>query len=759
MIIGRIQKMKKILKYWPFLVFAVACFVYYWQVFLKGDVPFPGDLMVGAYLPWLENKWGFPTGVPVKNPLISDIFSQFYMWKSLVAESWRYLQIPLWNPFSYSGYPLMANFHSGAFYPLGFLYLLLGDVKGWDFLVILPSLATAATMYLYLRQIKVKKVGAVAGGVIYAYSGFAISWAQFVTAAHAMIWMPLILIVLEKFFDSKRTYYLYYLPLIFFLLITSGHFQIMVYITVLTVIYFVWKWMETKDYKLFLATIVPGLLTLGLAAFQMLPTLELTKYGLRSVENYIAGYNYGLLPMKYLTTLMAPDYFGNPATGNFFGVFNYHEAIFYTGVLTIFCFVLSLFLFKTNKYVRFFVMAVVIALLFGFDTPLGKAIYTFNVPGLSTSAAGRIAVIFSMSLAVLSGIVLSNLERISYRKILFTIGVLGLAYSVIYYLARYTDGILLSPNNPSMLLAQRRAVTSRNLLLPGAFVGLYSLIFLLTKKWKGLTGLLIVVICLEMFRFGWKYIPFVPERIVYPDTPVITFLKEKASTEVFRIDRERAEIMPPATWMQYRFMSPSGYDPMAIKGYAESYQEGINGNFSGQVGRYSELERYDSKALGEFNVKYLLAVKRDSVGKLGGNNINYSIDQKKWKKVYESEATAVLENLDYQPRARYLGEEGGEIKITSYTSNTIMITYSNGAHKTLLLADTWYPGWKAFVNNKEVEIDKCDGIFRCIKLTDDGGEVIFDYQPASFWLGLKISIVSALLTLIVLFRTRNQQTN
>jgi len=362
-------------------------------------------------------------------------------------------------------------------------------------------------------------------------------------------------------------------------------------------------------------------------------------------------------------------------------------------------------------------------------------------------------------LAVLSGIVLSNLERISYRKILFTIGVLGLAYSVIYYLARYTDGILLSPNNPSMLLAQRRAVTSRNLLLPGAFVGLYSLIFLLAKKWKGLTGLLIVVICLEMFRFGWKYIPFVPERIVYPDTPVITFLKEKASTEVFRIDRERAEIMPPATWMQYRFMSPSGYDPMAIKGYAESYQEGINGNFSGQVGRYSELERYDSKALGEFNVKYLLAVKRDSVGKLGGNNINYSIDQKKWKKVYESEATAVLENLDYQPRARYLGEEGGEIKITSYTSNTIMITYSNGAHKTLLLADTWYPGWKAFVNNKEVEIDKCDGIFRCIKLTDDGGEVIFDYQPASFWLGLKISIVSALLTLIVLFRTRNQQTN
>ncbi|KKT69151.1 MAG: hypothetical protein UW64_C0003G0001 [Microgenomates group bacterium GW2011_GWC1_44_37] len=572
------------------------------------------------------------------------------------------------------------------------------------------------------------------GGLTYAYSGFAISWAQFVTAAHAMIWMPLIFIVLEKFFDSKKTYYLYYLPLIFFLMITSGHFQIMVYISVLTVIYFVWKWMETKDYRLFLATIIPGLLTMGLAAFQMLPTLELTKYGLRSVENYISGYNYG--------------YFGNPATGNFFGVFNYHEAIFYTGILAVFCFVLSLFLFKTNKYVRFFVVAAVIAFLFGFDTPLGKAVYTFNVPGLSTSAAGRVAVIFSMSLAVLSGIVLSNLDKISFKKIIFTIGVIGVAYTTIYYLARFTDGILLSPNNPSMLLGQRRAVTLRNLILPGAFVGLYSVIFLMAKKWKALTGLLIVVICLEMFRFGWKYIPFVPERIVYPDTPVITFLKEKAKTEIFRIDRERAEIMPPATWMQYRFMSPSGYDPMAIKDYASAYQEEINGNLSGLVGRYSELERYDSKALGDFNVKYLLAVKRDSVGKLGGNNITYSIDQKRWIKVYESEATAVLENLDYQPRARYLGDDGGEIQITSYTPNTIKIAYVDGANKTLLLADTWYPGWKAFVNNKEVNIEKCNSIFRCLNLTDESGEVVFDYQPASFWLGLKISIISAAMTLI-----------
>lgn len=749
--------MKKIIKFWPFLVFALATLVYYWKVFLRGEVPIPADLMVGAYMPWLEYKWGFPTGVPVKNPLISDIFSQFYMWKSLIAEGWKNWQIPLWNPYSYSGYPLLANFHSGVFYPLTIIYMLLGDIRGWNFLVILPSFACAATMYLYLKQIKLKDIGAVIGAVIYTYSGFAISWAQFVTAAHAMIWMPLIFIVIEKYFDTKKTYLLYLLPFIFFLLVTSGHFQIMVYITILTAAYFLWKWMEGGKVKDIVAIILPAVLSVGLSAFQLLPTLELTKYGLRSVENYISAYNYGLLPMKYLATLIAPDYFGNAATGNFFGEFNYHEAIFYTGALAVFCFILSLFLFKANKYVRFFAVLTVLAFMFGFDTPLGKALYTYNVPGLSTSAAGRVAVLFSMGLAVLSGIVVSNLEKFSYKKILLTIGVVASLYGLAYYLAVNADWIFLSTNNLDLSTAGRRAVTLRNLILPGALIFAYSALLLLSRRWKILTGLLVVTVCLEMFRFGWKYIPFVPERIVYPETPMTSYLEEKGKTEVFRIDRERAEIMPPATWMQYRLMSPSGYDPMAIKDYAVAYQEKINGNQNAKISRYSELDRYDSKALGEFNVKYLLVVKRDEVGKLGGDNINFSINQKEWQKVFETKSTAIMENINYQQRARLIDSKDGEVKITSYNPNTIEISYKDAENATLLLADTWYPGWKAFVNDKEVTIEKCEGIFRCVKLTDKDGEVIFDYQPQSFWVGMKISGISLLITLGLLWHLKKRQ--
>lgn len=61
-------------KWWVFGLFLVLLAVFFNKVWLKGLVPFPGDLLVGAYYPWLEYKWGYEVGVPIKNQLISDIF-------------------------------------------------------------------------------------------------------------------------------------------------------------------------------------------------------------------------------------------------------------------------------------------------------------------------------------------------------------------------------------------------------------------------------------------------------------------------------------------------------------------------------------------------------------------------------------------------------------------------------------------------------------------------------------------------------------
>src|SRR5436190_24315622 len=43
----------------------------------------------------------------------------------LTADAWSSLQVPAWNPFAFSGTPLLAASQSGVFYPLNALFLFL----------------------------------------------------------------------------------------------------------------------------------------------------------------------------------------------------------------------------------------------------------------------------------------------------------------------------------------------------------------------------------------------------------------------------------------------------------------------------------------------------------------------------------------------------------------------------------------------------------------------------------------------------------
>jgi len=128
--------------------------VFFWPVIGQGKVALPGDVLVGMYFPWLSSKWGYEVGVPVKNPMLSDPISQNFVWKSLVAAAYKRGELPLWNSYSYAGYPLMANFHSGAFNPFNWFMVWWGNVNGWNLLIMAGQLAAAMAMYVFLFKQK-----------------------------------------------------------------------------------------------------------------------------------------------------------------------------------------------------------------------------------------------------------------------------------------------------------------------------------------------------------------------------------------------------------------------------------------------------------------------------------------------------------------------------------------------------------------------------------------------------------------------------
>lgn len=60
----------------------------------------------------------------------------------------------------------------------------------------------------------------------------------------------------------------------------------------------------------------------------------------------------------------------------------------------------------------------------------------------------------------------------------------------------------------------------------------------------------------------------------------------------------------------------------------------------------------------------------------------------------------------------------------------------------LVLTDTWYPGWLATLDGREVEILRANGVFRAVRVPRGTSRVVFEYRPRSFRNGLALSAAS-----------------
>jgi hypothetical protein len=70
--------------------------------------------------------------------------------------------------------------------------------------------------------------------------------------------------------------------------------------------------------------------------------------------------------------------------------------------------------------------------------------------------------------------------------------------------------------------------------------------------------------------------------------------------------------------------------------------------------------------------------------------------------------------------------------ITAYTPQRIVIQTQSETEGYLVLTDTYYPGWQAFVNGAATPVHRADILFRAMQVPAGASEVIFEYRPA--WL-------------------------
>lgn len=774
------------------VIIAILTLILYRQFFFFGNIPMPGDTLIGAYFPWLDYKWGFAVGVPVKNALISDVFSQFFLWKYLIVDIFKHGQIPLWNNFSLGGTPLLATYHSAVFNPFNLL-LFLPKFYGWGVFISLQTFFAMLGMFLLLGVYVRNFWARIFGAVVFSLSGLMTTWVEFGTGVWAASALPWIFLFLEKYLSTARMRYLFLMSLSLIVLYLSGHAQLTLYSTILVIIFLILKFLRKRKIETFIRPAVFVILAGVFCAFQFLPTYEFTKESIRSNEAYSSSFNYGLNPSYEVVKFFSADFFGNPTTNNYWDTQSYHEQSLFLGTIP-FILILGLMAFQfKEKKLNFWAGVFIISIILGFENPLTKLLYSLPLPLITYSSAARIFFLTSFSGGILASFALEQLSDRKFRNQLVKvnfyflgslIGILAGFIGLILFLQDYTQF-------PSIAaVTENYKVTVKNLLLPIgiAFFSFATIIFVKLKPEyvKFAVVLLLVFSFADLSRYFYKYNPFVPQDLVFPQTPITEFLKKQDG--LFRIARLDSEVMPPNTWTYYKLQSIEGYDPLISENYARLFNIIKGESYGSTLSRYRELDNFNPKFIDSLNVKYLLSVKRDEKTNVKGNILDPKIDEYGYKVVFEDGNTVVAknpnvlerayfasklqyfkdkkdliktissENFDSRKEALILDELSipevtglGQVEILSYNPNKIELKTQTKNDEFLIFADTFNKGWKLFRNGVPDRIYETNLALRGIIVPSGKNTYVMQYFPDSFKYGIWLSLGAFVGYLLILF--------
>src|SRR3989344_1838676 len=388
---------KFIVRFWPLAAIFMIVAIFFYPVWLQNKIPLPADFVIGTYYPWLDYKWGgYGAGVPVKNPITTDVVSFIFPMQMLSIDLLKQGIIPLWNENILTGTPLLANFQGAPFSPTNILFFLLPKLDAWSLQIIFQPFLAALSTFLLLRQFNLSKTASVFGGLSFAFAGFNIIWMQWNGHALTAAFFPLIFLLVLKWLKEPKLIWGVLFSICFALQIFSGYPQIILYemLGILVVCLFNLNLKKITDLGFFI------LLGIGLAGIQIIPALELLRLSQRSVEDVLNVSAF--LPWQYLITFLAPDYFGNHATMNFWGEGDYTLVTGFSGVVTIFLATVALLGKKRNLNVLLALSFIGLALLISLPNPLSILLKESGLLGLQAASAHRSLVLSNLGFAILA---------------------------------------------------------------------------------------------------------------------------------------------------------------------------------------------------------------------------------------------------------------------------------------------------------------------------------------------------------------------
>ncbi len=489
---------------------------------------------------------------------------------------------------------------------------------------------------------------------------------------------------------------------------------------------------------------------------------------------------------------------------------NYVEAASYVGLLPLLLAGVAAWYRRHEPVVRFFVGLIVVSLLFIFGTPLYAVLY-YGLPGWKQlHTPFRWVFPYTLAVAVLAGLGwewaahhprLSGLRRAAGVAALLGGGVLLVLAAMFVapapWLALARQVMAASEltrvafnDDPALLVSYQW----RNALWFGLFALLAGVVLLLARRatsasWKRrLHVVALAVVGLDLYVAAAGFNPAISPELARFTPPAVAWLQRQPGLWRFTtLEAPGQPVLTANAGMWYRLHDVRGYDSIILKHYV-AFMEQVEGQGQLLYNRISPLfweGSLDSALLDLLNVRFVVTT--------------LTVERPGWRLAYEGEVR-IYENEDVLPRAFWLPRDrvrwrphaeivanlkalnprhevwldaemapGGRAPSSSasaeaptwqpaevlrYSPNEVEVRVMAEEPGVLVLADTWFPGWRAFLRpaaggeEREVPVWRANGAFRAVEVPAGEWVVRWRYSPNSVKVGFFASFLGAVLLVL-----------
>ncbi|MEX2161940.1 MAG: YfhO family protein [Anaerolineales bacterium] len=721
---------------------------------------------------WLAGKalyWGTPS--------TQFIPWWWQAWQTIRAGGW-----PLWNPLVGMGAPLLANYQSALFYPPTWIYLSLAALGGLQLMawgqaiVVALHLAWAGWgMGLLIKRLGKSELAQTVGGLAFSLSGFLVARAHFLSINAAVAWLPWILLAAFNLArEPRRAGSILLLALVLAMQWLAGHAQLAWYTLLLAIMWTAfWAWSAGRGRHLWraaLAFAAAGLLAFALSAVQLIPTAEYLLNSQRAAQvDFTQAATYSFWPWRLLTAL-APNFFGNPAAGNYWGYGNYWEDAIYIGILPLLLAIGMLITARKREKERSLLLflgvigAISFLIALGSNTPIFEWLFR-NVPSFALfQSPTRISIWLVFAFALLAAIGVDAWRRPVGRALYWSRLAVAAAAAITILAAAGTW--LQAPDGIAGADTFAWGALSMGIVLVGA-----AILNLRAPRRRGFKdqrwGWLICLLAVDLLYAGWGLNPGASLDLYNEDPSSQAELRQAVGVgrtyffandeyalkyeRLFRFDAfasvDPSEIrssLLPNIGMLDGIPSANNFDPLVPARYQDwmdvlqavsPIDQALMLQRMGVTWvALHGLERWEGLIdKGQFAPRARWLSCSDVVA-TPQEALDFVASE-------DTSSVMVIEAIDANAErlCRLPSLSGAAALVSRPSANHVVVPIDSPTGGWLMLSDTWYPGWRAFANGQELTVYPADSLFRAVYLQPGTYTLEFVYQPLSFELGLVIS--------------------